>query len=130
MKIIGSLFVLLLLLVVTAVQAANDPSIKGQQRTDIKSSMNQHIIDNKIAGKYVVFDSQTGEIKKLKFKELHDGVVKKGNYFVSCADFIDKSGKLYDIDFLVAATDKGRYKVLQSIVHAVDGKKRQYHIEG
>lgn len=118
------------LLVAGSAQAGNDPSIKGQQRVDIKASMNQHIIDNKLGGKFVVFDSANGEIKHLQFKELHKGVVKKGDYFVSCADFVDKSGKLYDMDFLVAPTDSGQYKVLQSVVHAVDGDKRKYHIEG
>lgn len=110
--------------------AGNDPSIKGQQRTEITSSMNLHISNNTVSGKYIVYDTKVGELKRLKFKKLHSGIVKKGDFFVSCADFEDKNGKLYDMDFLVSPLDNGKYGVIQSLVHAIDGKKRKYHIEG
>lgn len=109
--------------------AGNDPSIKGQQRLDIKTAMGVHISSNSLSGKFVIFDDQKGVIKKLTLKELHEGVVKKGDYYVSCADFVDASGKLYDLDFLVA-NKAGKYQVIQSLVHAVGGKKRKYHVEG
>jgi len=124
------LTILLLAFSATTVLAANDASIKGQQRADIKSSMNTHISNNTISGKYVIFDAITGELKKLNFKKLHDGVVKKGDFYVSCADFEDKNGKIYDLDFLVTPLNNGRYHVIQSLVHAVGDTKRAYHIEG
>jgi hypothetical protein len=109
--------------------AGDDPTIKGQQRLEIKTAMGVHISQASMEGKYVIFDANQGQLKQLVLKELHEGIVKKGDYYVSCADFVDKSGKLYDLDFLVTQTD-GRYKVIQSLVHAVDGKKRPYHVEG
>jgi hypothetical protein len=109
--------------------AGNDSSIKGQQRLEIKTAMGVHISGNSLAGKYVIFDAGNGAIKKLTLKELHQGVVKKGDYYVSCADFVDAKGKLYDLDFLVA-NKAGKYQVIQSLVHAIDGKKRKYHVEG
>jgi|TARA_B110000495_G_scaffold192771_1_gene197293 hypothetical protein len=59
---------------------------------------------------------------------LHKGVVKKGPFYVSCADFVDAKGRAYDLDFLVAG--KGEtLRVLQALVHSVDGEKRPYHLE-
>ena len=41
----------------------------------------------------------------LKLKKLHDGIVKKGDYYVSCADFEDANGNLVDMDFFVLTRD-------------------------
>ena len=129
MKKLNVLIALLTIGLAQMVFAGDDPSIKGQQRLDIKTAMGVHIQDNAINGKYVIFDARNGNLKKLSLKELHQGVVKKGDFYVSCADFVDAKGKLYDLDFLVAK--KGdQYRVVQSLVHAVDGNKRKYHVEG
>lgn len=111
------------------VLAADDPSIKGNLRLEVKTAMGEHISQNTIGSHFVIYDSVKGHLKKLSFKKLHDGVVKKGDFYVSCADFVDASGKLYDLDFLVAKTQNG-FRVLQPLVHAVNGKKRPYHVEG
>ena len=64
----------------------------------------------------------------MEFKALHKGVVKKGPFYVSCAGFVDAKGRAYDLDFLVAG--KGEtLRVLQALVHSVDGEKRPYHLE-
>jgi len=129
MKIISGALLAICLGLSQVTVAGDDPSIKGQQRLDIKTAMGNHIGEHLISGKYVIFDAKNGALKKLELKELHNGVVKKGDYFVSCADFVDEKGKLYDLDFLV--TKKGtQYRVIQSLVHAVDGDKRPYHVEG
>ena len=111
------------------VWAGNDPSIKGQLRVDIQQAMSNHIKGNEISNKYVIFDAMKGNLKRLTLKKLHDGIVKKGEFYVSCADFLDAKGNLYDLDFLVAKKD-GKYKVLQALIHKADGKKRKYHVEG
>ena len=72
--------------------AADDPSIKGELRKNIKEAMVKHVAHTTIEGRYVIYDAVAGELKKLKFAELHDGVVKKGQFFVSCADFVDVEG--------------------------------------
>ncbi len=112
----------------TAAFAGDDPSIKGKMRTDIQAAMKVHIGQKTIGEKYVIYDAVSGDLKRLTFEGLHKGIMKKSDFYVSCADFVDADGKKYDIDFLVAEKD-GSYSVLQPVVHSVDGKKRDYHLE-
>jgi hypothetical protein len=112
----------------TAGFAGNDPSIRGQMRTGIQAAMNEHIKDNMVNGRYAIYDAKKGELKWLTLDKLHEGIVKKGDFYVSCADFVDAQGKKYDIDYLVAPKE-GSYRVLEAVVHAKDGKKRKYHLE-
>ena len=64
----------------------------------------------------------------MDFKSLHTGIVKKGDFYVSCADFADNKGNLYDIDFLVGEKDE-QFSVIQALVHSVNGNKRKYDVE-
>ncbi len=118
----------LLAVLSTSSFAGNDPAIKGDLRTGIKNSMNDFIQAKMINDTYHVFDAVTGTMLNLRLKELHSGIVKKGNFYVSCADFTDTQGRLVDLDFLVM-TDDGSFKTVQGVVHAIDGKKRKYHLE-
>jgi hypothetical protein len=43
-------------------------------------------------------------------------------------DFYDRNGKKIDVDFLVLK-DGEQLKTIQAVVHSVEGKKRQYHLE-
>ena len=113
----------------TVVIAADDPSIKGALRENIKTSMMTFIESNMINDTYYVYDSIGGKLLELKFAKLHEGVVKKGNFYVSCADFVDQNGSKVDLDFLVI-NDGQNLKTIQAVVHSVDGKKRKYHLEG
>jgi len=74
------------------------------------------------------YDAVEGRLRNLKLDKLHDGIVQKGIFYVSCADFYDKEGKKIDVDFLVI-TDGDQLKTIQAVVHSVDGRKRQYHLE-
>ncbi len=120
--------VILIAGMVTTAFAGNDPSIKGKVRTGIQAAMNEHVGQNTVGDKYVIYDAVDGALKKLTFKKLHKGIVKKGDFYVSCADFVDRQDRKYDIDFLVVEKD-GSFRVLQSLVHSIDGKKRTYHLE-
>lgn len=108
--------------------AADDPSIKGDLRTNIKAAMMEHVQQTRIKGDYVIYDAVAGDLKRLALKELHEGIVKKGDFYVSCADFEDADGNLYDIDFLVAPSDN-ELRVMQALVHKVNDDKRKYHVE-
>jgi len=88
-----------------------------------------HVTENTIKGQYMIYDSNKGELKRLKMTKLHNGIVRKGEFFVSCADFEDQEGKIYDLDFLVSPNGEG-HRVIQTIIHAENGIKRKYHIEG
>ena len=108
--------------------AADDPSIKGNKRELIKEAMNTHIKQNTVDGQYILYDAVEDKLLKLKLDDLHDGIVKKSDYYVSCADFHDTSGKYYDLDFLVVE-ENGQFKALQGVVHKVGKTKRKYHLE-
>ena len=88
-----------LMLVTLAIPAftADDPSIKGEVRTGVQSAMNDHVKENTLGEEYIIYDSGDGNVKGLTFKELHSGIVKKGDFYVSCADFTDSSGNLYNV---------------------------------
>jgi hypothetical protein len=121
-------FFALVVFISTIVLAADDPAIQGEPRQNSQSAMKTHIDQNSINDKYIIYDAVAGQIKRLSFKELHSGLVKKGDFYVSCADFVDDKGNLYDIDLLVAE-EEGDYSVYQAIVHKINGEKRDYSIE-
>ena len=97
-------------------------------RKGIQAAMKSHIDENTVNGRYIIYDAVTGELKKLKFDRVHKGIVKKADFYVSCADFIDEGGKKYDLDLLVVKKD-GDFRAVDTIVHSIDGKKRKYHLE-
>ncbi len=111
------------------VYAADDSSIKGALREKIKTSMMAYIETRMVNDTFFIFDAPEGRLLNLKFDKLHEGIVKKGNFYVSCADFFDKNGKKIDLDFLVVK-DGDQLKTIQAVVHAVDGNKRKYQLEG
>ena len=125
---IAPLGALLLAFATTPTLAGDDPSIKGELRTDIQAAMNYFVEEQAVDGVVRLYDPVDGRLLELKSYELHSGIVKKGDFYVSCADFVDASGRKIDVDFLVIE-DEDSLKVTQGIVHSVDGKKREYHLE-
>ncbi len=121
------LLMALVMMPITAL-AANDSSIKGDLRTNIKASMQQYIQSQTIHGEMYLYDSLENRLLKLKLDSLHDGIVKKGDYYVSCADFVDQKNRKVDIDFMVRGKAE-QLITMQAIVHAVDGSKRKYQLE-
>ena len=113
----------------TVAFAADDPSIRDPLRTNIKASMMSFIESTMINDTYYIYDAVGGKLLALKFAKLHEGVVKKGDFYVSCADFVDKKGTKVDLDFLVIK-EGDNLQTLQAVVHSLDGKKRKYHLEG
>lgn len=109
-------------------QAADDPRIKGEKRAAIQAAMQEHIDRNSVKGDYVLYDAVTDDVLKLRLIRLHDGIVKKGDYYVSCADFNDPDGKEFDLDFFVVE-EEGQFRAIQGVVHKADGVKRKYHLE-
>ena len=108
--------------------SADDPSIKGEARTNTQKAMSGHIDHNTYNGDYIIYDAVTGDLLRLQFKELHKGIVKKDDFYVSCADFVDSQGNKYDLDFLVV-DNGGNFEVFEAIVHKVNDDKRKYDLE-
>ena len=117
-----------LLLAAPAAQAGNDPSIEGDLRKNIQAAMDSWVGEQTVDGTVRLYDPVEGRLLELRFEELHDGIVKKGDFYVSCADFADQDGRKIDVDFLVLP-DGDELIATQAIVHSVDGKKREYHLE-
>jgi len=103
--------------------AADDPSIQGEMRAGIQSAMQAFVTGNTVDGRFVIYDAVAGELKQLTFDNLHEGIVKKGGFYVSCADFVDARWATYDLDFLVAE-EGDAYRALEGVVHSVNGEKR------
>ncbi len=123
-KVVASI-IFMLLSITLVVFAGNDPSIKGEQRQSIQKAMQMHVDDNTVNGNYYIYDAVTNDVKSLKYKKLQSGIVKKENFYVSCADFTDDMGIPYDMDLLVAENN-GSYIVVDSILHKVGGEERKY----
>ena len=113
---------------IPAAFAADDRSIKGALRENIKASMMSFIENRMVSDEFIIYDAAKGKLLRLKFDKLHEGIVKKGDFYVSCADFYDQKGKKVDLDFLVISNGDN-LQTIQAVVHAVDGKKRKYHLE-
>ena len=110
-------------------RADDDPSIKGELRQNIQTSMKNYIRSETLNGTFFLYDPVEGKLLRLKLDQLHEGIVRKGDFFVSCADFVDQNGRKVDVDMLVRRSDN-KLITTQAIVHAVDGSKRRYHLEG
>ena len=108
--------------------AGDDPSIKGSLRSGIQSAMNEFVDAQTVDGVLRLYDPVEGRLLQLRFDNLHSGIVRKGDFYVSCADFVDQGGRSIDVDFLVLP-DGDTLRATQGIVHAVDGTKRKYHLE-
>ncbi len=119
----------LLLTVTAGAFAADDPSIAGDLRVGIKKAMLEHVAANSVDGRYVFYDAVDGELLRLQFDALHEGIVRKGDFYVACGDFTAADGTYYDLDMLVAERPDGGMRVLQSIVHKKGDQKRRYHVE-
>jgi hypothetical protein len=120
----------LLVFAFIAVFSASVAAVAAEpDKAQVLETLQEFIDAQTIDGTFPLYDAVTDDLLRLKFKELHDATVRvNGGFIATCADFTDEAGTAYDIDFLVAEKDGG-YRVLQSVVHSVDGEKRDYHLE-
>ncbi len=94
----------------------------------IQHAMDVFIQDHTLDGHYTVYDALGAGTVPLSFKLIHPGVRMIGGFYVSCVDFVDAKGTLYDIDMMVAKQGD-HYKVFQDLIHAVGAERRAYHNE-
>jgi hypothetical protein len=119
---------LLALALAGPVHAGDDSSIQGDRRSGIQRAMTSFVEVQAQDGRLLHYDPVADRLVRLRLVELHSGIVQKGGFNVSCADFTDEAGVVYDMDFLVLE-GPGGYRVNQAIVHSVAGQKREYHLE-
>ena len=115
-------------LLASVANAADDPTIPPERKAAVQQAMKHHIDKHLVDDRYVIFDAVDGQLLRLELKKLHAGVVRKAEFYVSCADFTDARGGIVDIDFLVGQVEDSLH-VLEGVVHKVGGKKRPYHLE-
>ena len=126
---LAAVALLTLLAVATApALAGDDPSIKGDLRQSIQAAMNRFVEEQTVEGVVRLYDPVAGTLLLLRLEELHSGIVRKGDFYVSCADFVDDHDRKIDVDFLVLPASN-ELRATQAIVHSIDGKKREYHLE-
>lgn len=108
-------------------------ALSSDTKKEIISEMKTYVADLQKEDGYLPLIHK-GKVLRLKVKTskkfpdgFHSGVANEGSYFTACADFVDDSGKNYDVDFLVSKVG-GKYKVVQPIVHSIDGKKNPYDL--
>jgi len=110
--------------------ALADNGIAESHRDAIQTAMGNHIKDvseKNGNGLFPVFDPGQRTVVQLKFDQFHDSVEIKGRdypYFISCADFKDKTGVKYDLDFLVSKN----HAVVAVLIHSINNKKTKYDI--
>lgn len=126
-------FLFLFLLALTSLvlsnsaNAGDDKSIKGQLRKDIHDSMERYISRQTMDGKLYVFDAVQNKLLTLTSGKLRHGIVKDGDFYLTCADYTDQDGNKIDLDFMVRKNGE-EYITSQTIVHAVDDEYRPYHV--
>ena len=110
--------------------AIADMGIVKTHRDAIQTAMGNHIKDiseKNGNGMFPIFDPGQRTVVQLKFERFHDSVEIKGRdypYFISCADFMDKNGTQYDLDFLVSKN----HHVVAVLIHSINNKKTNYDI--
>ena len=127
------IFLLMFILALTSLVASNsanagdDKSINGELRKNIKKSMAQYINKQTMDGKFYVFDAVQNKLLTLTSGKLRPGIVKDGNFYLTCADYTDQDGNKIDLDFMVRKNGE-EYITSQTIVHAVADEYRPYHV--
>ncbi|NIO09056.1 MAG: hypothetical protein GTO40_13980 [Deltaproteobacteria bacterium] len=107
--------------------AGNDPTIKGQLRADIQKAMQGYVAQRTVDGAFLLYDPVTDEVLRLTSAGIHKGIVKEGDFYVSCAGFKDQHGRDIDVDIMVIADDDN-LRASQAFVHTVGGVKRVYNL--
>ncbi len=77
---------------------------------------------------FLLYDPIEDKLLRLSLQKLHAGIVKKGQLYVSCADFADQDGRQMDVDLFVLRVGD-QLETTQAIVHKVGGEKRHYQLE-
>lgn len=125
MRFLISLF----LLTLSGAALSSGGGVNSEVQASMKSFVKEQTLKN--TKMPIVYQGKILELEVMKSEKypdgFHAGVKTKGNLYVSCADFVDKKGNKYDIDFLVKKNGN-KYSVVQPIVHSVNGIKNPYDL--
>ena len=107
--------------------AGDDPSIKGELRANIQQAINGFVAERTVDGEFLLYDPVTNKVLRLTDADIHKGIVRKGDFYVSCAGFKDQKGRKIGVDIMVIADDDN-LRASQAIVHKIEGAKRPYDL--
>jgi hypothetical protein len=113
------------MLVGVAVSVADDPSIGLRLRSQIWETTDDYMVTQ--MGVIHLYDPVENRVLLLENRKPHEGITRKGNFFVRCVDFVDQYGRKIDVDLLVPQTGKPM-QVTQAIVHKINGMERQINL--
>ena len=125
-----ALSLLILVAAAVAAPAGEHASVDETKSTWLQNkwAMEEFINRNTINSFYIHYDPVEGKLLRLQLDNLHRGQVRKGDFYVGSADFTDQHGRKVGLAFFVIRhLDNAR--VLQAVVHEVDGKEREYEIK-
>ena len=130
MKIITSLVGISLFsaFLATGAIAGDDKQLPAAEKDKIRQTMVDYIKGNSTSkGVFLIQDAAPEKTLRLKFGEVHKGVIQHHDGFLACVDMLD--GKtVVDLDFVVSA-DEDEYRVSKVAIHKVGKEKRKGHLD-
>ena len=79
----------------------NDPSIKGELRKTIHTSMQTFIDRNTVDGVYSIYDPFDGKLRQLTLVELHEGIVNFPKWSILVFQIIPKINSPWFLDTIL-----------------------------
>lgn len=74
-----------------------------KDRTRLQAAMQSHVDRQMVGGVYPYLDTKTGEVKTLHPVTGHPMILRMGDKFVLCYDFVDQQNQKAEIDYYLAA---------------------------
>ena len=93
------------------------------EKATLQAAMQQHIDENLIDGAYLHLNFETGSVQELYPTASHPMILRMGQYFVLCSEFIRGDGGHYNVDFYLAPRGDG-YRVFRAEVENREPLKR------
>jgi hypothetical protein len=118
-SVLGLLFVLFAGNLYAGEPSTLDEATKSKVRQEIERYVTT---DTQLKKSFLLIDPRTDRVLRLTFDHVHEGIMPHPKGYAACADFKDKSGKVYDVDIVVDAT-KEQVQVQEIHLHKVGGKK-------
>jgi hypothetical protein len=73
-----------------------------QEKATLQAAMQHHVERQSINGVFHLMDTKTGDVVPLHPVKAHPKIMRMGENFVLCFDFLNAEGKKVDIDFYMA----------------------------
>ena len=105
---------ILILLCLSVLASCTSSKMSAEEKSNVQTAMKE-FVDNKLARDGNVY---TIEDKSGIFDYLHEGVKKKGDINISCAD-VKVGDDIFDIDYHVK-NENGKYIVVKEILHKIN----------